>query len=188
MFNKIRRAITGYKVKNVSINGVEIRTKYKGKKPSSDPFNALKELKMKLIQTPTATFINMDLSKCWENRFNYLKGIEPSSIAKYQIDNRKYIISRYVTRQNRSPLSLYTFSTNDKVFGLFSRVYDHGNFFNEIENEIITNYNYKKPDLETNLHFITNDKYSVIVDIFGHSQSFFWNDQDELNKCLEVLV
>ena len=188
MFNTIRRAITGHKIKNLSINGVAIRIIYKGMMPSSDPFSALKDLKMKLIQTPTATSVSVDLSKFWEERFDLLKGIEPSSIATYQIDNRKYKISRYVTKQNRSPLSLYTFSTNNKVFGLFSRVYDRGNFFKEIENDLITNYNFEKPDLKTNLNYITNDNHSVILDIFGHSQSFFWNDQDELNKCLEVVV
>lgn len=188
MFKKIRRALTGYKVKYVSINGLKIKVLYKGEMPSSDPLSALKELKVKLDQTPNSVPITLDFCKYWEERIGYSKGVSPSSIAKFQIENRQYKISRFVTKQNKSPLSLYTFSVNDEVFALFSRVYDYGDFFKEVENELITNFNFKKHETDMNIYHITNEKYSLVIDVFGHSQSFLWNDKVELDKCLGSII
>lgn len=185
MFNIIRRAITGYKAINMSKNGIEIKISYRGKRPSSDPLSILKEVKVKLSQASSATPVSLDISKCWNERLGLLKSNTPSYTAKFQIDNRIYTISRFVTKQNRSPLSLYTFSNKDKIFAIFFRVYDYGDFFKEVENELITNYNFKKPESALNFHYIANEKYAAVLDVFGHSQSFFWNDKDELDKCLE---
>ncbi|WP_339753974.1 hypothetical protein [Algoriphagus aquimarinus] len=188
MFSKFRSAILGYKVKNISINGVKISTSYKGKRPSSDPLAILKELKVKLNQNATAVPVTLDFSKYWEDRLGYLEGIHPSATSKFQIDNRHYRISRFVTKQNRSPLSIYTFSNNDKIFALFSRVYDYGNYFKEIENDLISNYNLRVSESDMNLYHLTNQKYYALVDVFGHSQSFVWNDKEELDKCLGSFV
>lgn len=184
MINKLRSFFTGYKVSKISLNGLEIKTYYRGKKPTSDPLAILKDLKLKLYQNPRATEISMDFSKCWGEKMVCLDGLSPSFTAKFQVADSVYSISRFVTKQNKSPLSQYTFSKDDTVFAFFSRVYDHGDFFKEIENDLLVRHNFRRTETEDNCHFITDKKYSALLDVFGHSQSFFWNDQKVLDKCL----
>ncbi|MEB2777489.1 hypothetical protein SYJ56_19395 [Algoriphagus sp. D3-2-R+10] len=78
-----------------------------------------------------------------------------------------------------------TFSLQRSLFAIFFRVYDYGDFFKEFENELITNYNFKKPQSAVNFHYIENEHYSAVLDVFGHSQYFCWNDKQELDRCLE---
>ncbi|PZX51903.1 hypothetical protein [Algoriphagus chordae] len=188
MYNKIRSAITGYKVKKVSVNGLIIKTSYNGKMPSSDPLTALKEVKVKLDNFPNAVSLDLDLNELWGKRLSYLKDISSSSSSKFEINKNQYKIERFVTKQDKAPLSLYTFSRNDKIFALFSRVYDYGNYFNEVENCLVDKHIIERSESGANMHFVTNGEYSVIVDVFGHSQSFFWNDKEELEMCLETIL
>src|SRR5690606_11422033 len=114
-------------------------------------------------------------------------GLSPSFTAKFHAEDSDYSISRFVTKQNKSPLSQYTFSKDERIFAFFSRIYDHGDFFKELENGLVENYNFSKPETGTNFHFITNRKYAALVDVFGHSQSFFWNDKEALETCLAAI-
>jgi hypothetical protein len=187
MFSKFKSAITGYKINEVSVNGLKVITKYKGKIPNSNPLATIIELKVKLNQNPEVVPLTLDFSKCWEDRLVYLKGVHPSSISRFAINNNQYTVSRYVTKQKKSPLSLYTFSVDEKIFALFSRVYDYGDYFKEIENDLCSKHNFVKSKEDRNLHHITDGSYSAVVDVFGHSQCFLWNDHVKLETCLEAI-
>lgn len=187
MINKFRSLFTGYRVSKVVLNGLDIKTYYRGNRPSSDPLVILRELKLKLGQIQPAADVTMDFSKCWDEKMACLDGLSPSFTAKFQSEDSDYSISRFVTKQNKSPLSHYTFSKDERIFAFFSRIYDHGDFFKELEKDLFENYDFSKVDTGNNCHFITNRKYSALVDIFGHSQSFFWNDKEALEKCLAAI-
>ncbi len=188
MFNKIRRAFTGYKIKNISTDGIEIKISYRGKFPSTNPLALLKELKGKLTQTPNANVVDCDFSDPWKTSLMKVENAFPSCSVKFQIGDSKYKISRYVSKQSNSPLSIYSYCENEKIFAFFSRVYDHGIFFKEIEAELITNKGIKKSEGDINRYYISKDHYSAILDVFGHSQTFMWNDQEALDKLLRSLV
>ncbi|MEP0712326.1 hypothetical protein [Algoriphagus sp.] len=187
MFSKFKSTITGYKIKKVLIHGVKVETQYKGKAPSSSPVAILEELKVKLRHHPTAVPMTVGFEGCWNGRLEVLKGIRASSISKFNISGKQFKISRFVTKQNKSPLSLYTLSADDKIFGLFSRLYDYGSDFRKIEAELFSKYNLVKPSAETSLHHITDGNYSAVVDMFGHSQCFIWNHQEEFETCLAAI-
>ncbi|SFT39518.1 hypothetical protein SAMN04489724_0569 [Algoriphagus locisalis] len=187
MINKIRRALTGYKVSKISKNGLEIKTSYKGKFPSSDPLAALKDVKLKLDKSPIQLSVNSNMAVCWEEKIKVLDGTLPTYSAKFKVGKNQYRISRFVAKQNKSPLSLYTFSNNGKIFALFTRIYDYGEQFKEIENCLISNGSIEQSASNRSMLYITNVQHSALLDVFGHSQSFFWNDRDELEKCLDVI-
>ena len=184
MINKLRSFFTGYRVSQVSLNGLEIKTYYRGRRPSSDPLANLRDLKLKLPQIPPATELSMDFSKCWDEKMKCLDGLSPSFTAKFQVGDSTYSIARFVTKQDKSPVSQYAFSENETVFAVFSRIYDHGDFFKEIENDLLVKHKINSVGTEDNGYFITDRQYSVLFDVFGHSQSFFWNDQKALERCL----
>lgn len=187
MLKKIRRALTGYKVKNTSINGLKIKTIYRGKIPSVDPFANLNGLKSKLICVPEASVISVDFTNCWKERMKCLEGLSPTTITKFEIEGNYYKISRFVFKKNKSPLSLYCFSKNDHVFALFSRVYDYGKSFKEIESLLMSKHKLEKKEATQNFHHIGNGNFELLLDVFGHSQSFLWNDREQLEELLEFI-
>ena len=184
MINKLRSFFTGYRVSKAILNGLEVKTYYWGRKPSSDPLAILRDLKLKLHQIPPATELSIDFSKCWEEKMRSLDGLSPSFTATFQVADSTFSISRFVTKQDKSPVSQYTFSENETVFAFFSRVYDHGDFFKEIENDLLVKHKINSVGTVDNGYFITDRQYSVLFDVFGHSQSFFWNDQKALERSL----
>ncbi|MFC5624666.1 hypothetical protein [Algoriphagus winogradskyi] len=184
MLNKILRAFTGYKIKNIAVDGFEIKISYVGKFPTTSPLAFLKELKEKISFTPRVNVDSFDFKAHWETRLAKVKHVLPSCSAKFQIDGSTYKISRYVSKEGKTPVSIYEYSENDHTFAFFSRLYDHGIFFYEIKTNLISSMEIRKSKEDSNRYFISNDHYSVILDVFGHSQVFIWNDQEAVNRCL----
>ena len=188
MINKILRVFTGYKTRTITEDGFEIKISYVGKFPATSPLAFLKELNEKISMTPNENVNGFDFKAQWESRLAGIKDVLPSCSSKFQIANTNYKISRYVSKQNKSPLSIYTYSENEKVFAFFSRLYDYGIYFNEIESELISSKQIKKSDLDIHRYFISHNQYSAIFDVFGHTQLFIWNDQAALYRLLNRIA
>ena len=188
MFNKILRAFTGYKVKNIFVDGIDIRITYVGRFPTTSPLALLKELKEKISNTTCVNVDAFDFKAYWETKLEKVEHGLPSCSAKFQIDGSTYKISRYVSKEGKTPLSIYSYSENDKTFAFFSRLYDHGIYFNEIETNLISSMGIRKSKEDSNRYFISNNHNSMILDVFGHSQIFIWNDQEAVDRCLNRIA
>lgn len=183
MFNKIKSAITGYKVKHYVSDGLKVKVQYRGKLHTTDPLSVVRQLLQRLDHPQTVVDTAIDLKECWEDRMKYFKVGALSSITSFNMEYSTYKISRYVSKQGKSPLSLYAVMENDKVFAFFSRVYDYGAFFKEMEETFVKNTS----EESAGAYLIKNGTYQLLIDSFGHSQSFLWNDDKALDQFLQTL-
>lgn len=186
MFNKIRKALTGYKVKKVNLSGVPVRISYRGKFGKVDPLSPLKDLKFKLNDNLESKQIDMDIETAWNLKTQLIGNLRPTSKAKFILENHSYTIQRFVTKIDKIPISLYSFSEDDNEFAIFSRLYDYGQQFEDLNLEIENKVGYTKEN-NPRVHLLGNEQYSKLLDVFGHTQSFIWKNQEKLNKCLKMV-
>ncbi len=179
MFGAITKLFTGYKTKHTVSNGLKIKVLYRGKLPSSDPLLILKEARLKLAQQPTPLGFDFDVENKWNQRLSLTNGKSPNSIASFQQESSKFKVSRYVFKEGSSRLSLYTVACDDVVFALFTRLYDFGKHFSEIERQALSDSGNKK----IGTYLFAKDGYGALIDSLGQSQYFLWNNYDVLNRC-----
>ena len=183
MFKTIKRVITGYKVKHFVSDGLKVKVQYRGKLHTTDPLSVMRQVIQRLDYPQSVIETDLSLTDCWEDRMNYLKIGSVSFIATFGLEQTTFRISRYVSKQGKSPLSLYTLMKDDKVFAFFSRVYDYGAFFKEMEGKLVGNVS----DDTNGAYLVKNGQYQLLIDSFGHSQSFFWNNDRALDQFLQTL-
>jgi hypothetical protein len=179
MLNYFRKLVTGYQLKNIQIENVGVKIRYRGKFTFFDPVSILKEIFVKMDQeTPETLLTNDELISAWSDRKNLIKGIVPIAEAEFIFDDTLYEVRRYVTRYLSKPQSIYFFRKSNEDIAIYFRVYDYGSHFEDIKN-----YLNEKIQLDTFSNLIgatvqeeMNLGYSL--DILGHTRYMMWRGSE----------
>ena len=187
MYQKLKKIISGQKIKKIKVGKIELNVVYNKKVSFVDPLLPLKEIRNDLNLLPCLELKNMGgCGPIWDKKVKMIQNLNPTHFAKFSDSSINYVIRRFVTKEEKKPVSIYAYWANDQLFAIFTRRYDYGKFHEDIVNNLMANHELERD--ENGAYLIKCDKNIVLLRHFGHSHSFIWNDEIKMEKLISILT
>lgn len=176
MLNYFRKMVSGYQIKTVTIESIEVKIKYSGRFTFFDPISVLKEIISKIEKVNETGNTNEQSISNWSSNIHFYSDLIPSAVAEFVWENENYVVRRYVTRFMSKPQSIYLLAKDELDYALYFRVYDYGVHFEDIKDYVGAQFDL---DLKQNVSDAVmkqemSNGYSL--DIFGHTRYIMWNE------------
>lgn len=187
MYQKLKNIISGQKIKKLKVGKIELNIAYNKKVSFVDPLLPLKEIRNDLNLLPSIELKGSgECEPIWETKVKTIQNLNPTHFAKFSNSNINYVIKRFVTKEEKKPVSIYAYWANDHLFAIFTRRYDYGKFYVEVVNNLTANHELERD--EKGVYLIKCDSNKVLLRHFGHSHSFIWNDEIQMGKLISILT
>jgi hypothetical protein len=174
MIKLLRKLITGYTSVTKSFNGKDYRFKYSGKPVFFDPMLMLGELKQRKADAKpifTTPFRDAETLLCQFPQKE--ESLLPSVICISNSGKNELKVSRYVFKEGNYPVSQYVFEQNDKVIGMFYRIYDYGFLTRKYALTVDPDFVDEDPNANA-WKWEASAPLWAMVEKFGHTQLWVW--------------
>lgn len=186
MWSKVRKFFTGYKAKDLIIRGIPVRVTYSGRFEKINPLKPLSHLKDVWQTEAKLAETNFNIESLWNRKVSLLSDLTPTSRAKFVVEGQSIVLERYVTKSDKISISLYTFASSNTLFAVFCRNYDYGQKFDKTIQEI-DGLSALIGEERLKIQLLENAGFSMLINRFGHSETFICIDKGKLKLCLESL-